>query len=56
MNKEFNKIGELILACKTIAELSKMEHRLKKEYPEYIDDIYDYARWQYYTIKQGVDF
>ena len=56
MTNEVDKIGELILACKTIAELSTMEYRLKKEYPEYLDDIYEYSRLQYYNIKEGVDF
>lgn len=52
MTKEVDKIGKSILACKTITELSNMECQLRKEYPEYIDDIYEYARLQYYNIKQ----
>ena len=52
MTNEVYKIGELILACKTTAELSNVEYRLREDYPEYLDDIYDYARWQYYNIKE----
>ena len=52
MTNEVYKIGELILACKTIAELSTVEYQLREEYPEYLDDIYNYARLQYWNIKE----
>lgn len=52
MTNDLHEIGELIFACKTISQLANMEYKLRDEYPELTDDIYDYARWQYVNIRE----